>query len=107
MLNLNNKGEVAHSNYQKKLLKELQKTDPEFQIKVIDLESCIYRNYGNFDIEIQNTLKEGDLATIYVWDISKGMGYGATMIKKIKAVAHKDILSEVNIVAQTLGIDIL
>lgn len=96
MLNLNRKGEVAHSNYQRKLLKELQKSDPNFEIKVIDLESCIYRNYGHFDVEIQNTLSPNTLATIYLWDISKGTGYGASIVKKISDVPHDKIRETVD-----------
>lgn len=43
---------------------------PEYRIRTIDFERCLYRDYGNgFNVEISgvNTRRAGKKATLYLW----------------------------------------
>lgn len=55
----------------KRIKEVLKQLGPEYSIRVIDFEQCIYRNFGNgFDIEVSgvNTQKRKNLrCDIYLW----------------------------------------
>lgn len=61
---------------------------PDYRILYIDLERCIYRDFGNgFDVEISgtHTTSERKTATIYLW-------YNAEVtVKRVSGVKQCDI----------------
>jgi hypothetical protein len=68
-----------------------KKLGPEYRIRTIDLERCIYRDFGNgFDIEISgmHTTSERKNATIYLW-------YNAHVIAKIVSDVKRDDIGKV------------
>lgn len=78
---------------------------PQYCIKNIDLEPCIYRKISdNYDIEISGLNSHGSkfLVDVYVWDISRGSGITATAIEKILDIKSKEELQKIlnNIVAK-------
>lgn len=76
-----NKSEYKPTKNQKELLNLL---GPEYSIKVIDLEPCIYRKINeNYDIEISGTLKKSQSIYVYVWDISRGIGNAACIVETV------------------------
>ncbi len=65
---------------QQELLKFL---GPEYSIKTIDLESCLYRKInGHYDIEISGTARKNHPISVFVWDISNGEGVSAAIVEK-------------------------
>ena len=68
------------TSYQKDLLTFL---GPEYSIREIDLEPCIYRKINDkYDIEISGTTRRNRPLGVYVWDISKGSGAEAVIVEK-------------------------
>ena len=68
-----------------------KKLGPEYRILYIDLERCIYRDFGNgFDVEISgtHTTSERKTATIYLW-------YNARTIAKIVSDVKRDDIGKV------------
>lgn len=64
---------------------------PEYRIRTIDLERCIYRDFGNsFDVEVSgtHTASERKTATIYLW-------YNAHVIAKIVSDVKRDDIGKV------------
>lgn len=45
----------------------LESLGTEYAIKNIDLEDCIYRDLGDFDIEISGCNKKNGPHAVYVW----------------------------------------
>lgn len=68
------------SKNQQELLKFL---GPEYSMKEIDLELCIYRKINShYDIEISGTHRKNHPISVYVWDISNGEGNTAIIAEK-------------------------
>jgi hypothetical protein len=64
---------------------------PDYRIRTIDLERCIYRDFGNgFDVEVSgtHTTSERKTATIYLW-------YNARTIAKIVSDVKRDDICKV------------
>jgi len=64
---------------------------PDYRIRTIDLERCIYRDFGNgFDVEVSgtHTTSERKTATIYLW-------YNAHVIAKIISDVKRDDIGDV------------
>lgn len=72
---------------------------PEYSIKVIDKEQCIYRDLGNgFDFEVSglNNNRQKMDATLYVWDNRKYII--VEIIPNIKSIsALTDVLTSMAI----------
>ena len=61
---------------------------PEYSIKTIDLEECVYRKINDcYDIEVSGTWKKGLPITIYVWRICGGK-HTVEQIDGIKSTAR-------------------
>ena len=54
----------------------------EYNAKNIDMEPCIYRDFGDYDIELSGAHKKGLPATIFFWD--KRDGFHVVETIKIK-----------------------
>ena len=68
------------SKNQQDLLKFL---GPEYSMKEIDLELCIYRKINsNYDVEISGAHRNNHPLSVFVWDISNGDGVSAIMVEK-------------------------
>ncbi len=66
-----------------------KKLGPEYRIRTIDLERCIYRDFGNgFDVEISgmHTTSERKTATIYLWYTPEMM-----TVRRVDNVKQSDI----------------
>ena len=66
-----------------------KKLGPEYRILYIDLERCIYRDFGNgFDVEISgtHTTSERKTATIYLWYVPEKM-----TVKRVSDVKQSEI----------------
>ena len=62
---------------------------PDYLILYIDLERCIYRDFGNgFDVEISgtHTTSNRKTATVYLWYVPEKM-----TVKRVSAVKQSDI----------------
>ena len=62
---------------------------PDYRIRTIDLERCIYRDFGNgFDVEVSgtHTTSERKTATIYLWYMPEKM-----TVKRVSGVKQSDI----------------
>lgn len=65
---------------QQELLKFL---GPEYSIKTIDGESCLYRKINSsYDIEISGTTRKNRPISVFVWDITKGEDFAASIVEK-------------------------
>lgn len=60
-----------------------------FTIRVIDAEQVIYKDFGNFDVEISgaNTTSKTKKVTIYVWNKTNGL----SIIETIPDVSQHSI----------------
>lgn len=68
------------SKNQKELLEFL---GPEYSVKEIDYELCIYRKLNDhYDIEISGTARKNHAFSVFVWDISSGEGVSASIAEK-------------------------
>lgn len=68
-----------------------KKLGPDYRIRTIDLERCIYRDFGNgFDVEVSgmHTTSERKTATIYLW-------YKERTIAKIVSDIKRDDIGKV------------
>lgn len=77
----------------KKIKSILGELGPNYEIKTIDAEQCIYRNLQNgFDIEVSglNNQKQSFKADIYVWDCRNG----SKIVDKVQNVLSLDELKE-------------
>jgi len=66
-----------------------RKLGSEYRIRTIDLERCIYRDFGNgFDVEISgtHTTSERKTATIYLWYVPEMM-----TVRRVADVKQSDI----------------
>lgn len=73
----------------KKLNDTLQYLGSEYSVKSIDLEPCIYRKYGKYELEISGLLSRGRYdASIYVWDDKK------RIVKTVHGARSKEELSK-------------
>ncbi|WP_196037126.1 hypothetical protein [Anaerotruncus colihominis] len=78
------------SKNQQDLLKFL---GPEYSIKEIDLELCIYRKINSrYDIEISGTHRKFHPINVYVWDISNGEGNTAIIVEKHFDISNRTAL---------------
>ena len=62
----------------------------KYEIMMIDLERCIYRNFGNrFEVEVSgvHTTKQHKKATIYLWCMDEANDHGY-IIKKVSDVSR-------------------
>ena len=62
---------------------------PDYRIRTIDLERCIYRDFGNgFDVEVSgtHTTSERKTATIYLWYMPERM-----IVRRVDNVNRNDI----------------
>ena len=62
---------------------------PDYRILCIDLERCIYRDFGNgFDVEISGTYTTSNrkTATVYLWYVPEKI-----TVKRISGVKQSDI----------------
>ena len=64
------KGVDGMRKKQKEMLEFLGK---DYRMKVIDLEDCIYRDLGDYDIEISRTGSTKKHLDIYVWRTKCGL----------------------------------
>ena len=56
---------------------------PEYSMKTIDMEPCIYRKLNDhYDIEISGTYQKRSKFNVYVWDISNGEGPGSRIVDR-------------------------
>lgn len=56
---------------------------PDYSIKTVDFAPSVYRQLNDrFDIEITGAERKGRPASVYVWDISKGMNGGANVVER-------------------------
>lgn len=65
----------------------------KYEIMMIDLERCIYRNFGNrFEVEVSgvHTTKQHKKATIYLWCMDEANDHGY-IIKKVSDVPRNRI----------------
>lgn len=68
------------SKNQKELLEFL---GPEYSLKEIDRELCVYRKINNhYDIEISGTTRKRRPIAVFVWDISIGEGIYAHTVEQ-------------------------
>ena len=62
---------------------------PDYRILYIDLERCIYRDFGNgFDVEISgtHTTSNRKTATVYLWYVPEKI-----TVKRVSGVKQSDI----------------
>ena len=62
---------------------------PDYHILCIDLERCIYRDFGNgFDVEISgtHTTSERKTATVYLWYVPEKI-----TVKRVSGVKRSEI----------------
>ena len=62
---------------------------PDYRILYIDLERCIYRDFGNgFDVEISgtHTTSECKTATVYLWYVPEKI-----TVKRVSGVKQSEI----------------
>ena len=62
---------------------------PEYRIRTIDLERCIYRDFGNgFDVEISgtHTTSNRKTATVYLWYVPEKI-----TVKRVSGVKQSEI----------------
>lgn len=72
----------------------LRKLGPGWKLQRIDGEVCVYRDLGNgYDIEISGVGSASNEVTIYVWDISGGDNYTATIVHIEREVHRSRIKS--------------
>lgn len=56
---------------------------PEYSVKEIDYEPCLYRKINaHYDIEISGTSRKNHPVSVFVWDISTGEGVSASIVEK-------------------------
>lgn len=58
-----------------------------YKLMEIDLELCIYRNFGNrFEVEVSgvHTAKQNKKATIYLWCMDETGAHGTSLKKLVK-----------------------
>lgn len=75
---------------------------PDYSVKEIDLEDCIYRKLNSkYDIELSGTARKGRPISIYVWDISNGDGISAQIVEKIHQIKYDvELLTVLNSLAE-------
>lgn len=81
---------IVPRKYIRPLLKKLKREMGEdYSIKCIDLEWCLYRDFGNgFDVEISNVNHHANSkqpATLYLWDTRESF-YNAKVVKVIDGI---------------------
>ena len=78
---------------QQELLKFL---GPEYSMKTIDLEPCIYRKLNNrYDIEISGTARKKQEIVVYLWDISKVEKQREFIVEQHSKIFNKETLKSV------------
>lgn len=55
----------------KNLMALLEELGPNYHIQAIDFEDCIYRDLGDYDIEISGCRKKNGPFSVFVWLKSK------------------------------------
>lgn len=66
---------------------------PEYQLKYIDGEDCIYRKLSDsYDIEVSGAYKKSNSISIYIWNITRGTGYGAHIVETIHGIKSREEL---------------
>jgi hypothetical protein len=69
---------------------------PQYSIKTIDGEPCIYRKINShYDIEISGTRAKSSPLAVFIWDISHGTNFSAQIVEKVFDIPDKDTLLQV------------
>lgn len=77
---------------QRELLKFL---GPEYSMKTIDFGPSLYRRLNDrYDVEILSATRKGRPASVYVWDISKGVDGRAVIVERHSGIRNRDALKE-------------
>lgn len=75
--------------FNKKLEDTLTYLGSEYSVRNFDYEPCIYRKFGNHEIEVSGLTSSGKYnATIYVWE------NGTRVIKSIQDIHSKEELAK-------------
>lgn len=86
----------------KNVNKVLSMLSPGYDIRTIDGERCIYRNYGHYDIEVSglDNRRREIRGYIFIWDKSNGL-------KVVKRIEYMNIHTLVNLLNKidSKGID--
>lgn len=66
---------------------------PEYSMKEIDGELCLYRKINShYDIEISGTSRSNHPVSVFVWDISSGEGVSAVIVEKHFDISDRSAL---------------
>lgn len=68
---------------------------PEYSMKTIDFGPSLYRRLNDrYDVEILSATRKGRPASVYVWDISRGVNGRAVIVERHSCIRDRDALKE-------------